>query len=305
MKILITGGAGYKGIILAKRLLDLKHNVTVYDNFLYGFNSVLHLLEYQNLTIKNIDVRNIVEKDVKEFDVIFHLAGISGYPACEANPHSANSINVESTQKIVNYLSKHQLILYASTTSFYGMGGNVCTEDTLVNPVSYYGKTKYEAEKIVMEHENAISLRFATIFGISPKMRIPLLVNDFAYKAVNDRNVVIFDGYSKRTFIHIQDAIDAYLFALVNFDSMKNEVFNVGSNDLNFSKLDIANSIKKQHNFEIINSSMPDLDVRNFIISFDKIDNTGFKIKRTLDEGITELLRLFTFYKSHLDYNFI
>lgn len=305
MKILITGGAGYKGVVLAKSLLEKGYKVTIYDNFMYGFEPVLHLMDFEQLEVKNIDIRNIKESDLKSFDIIYHLAGISGYPACEANPHSAKVINVDATEKMIKLLSKDQLIIYASTTSFYGKDGKDCDEDSPISPVSLYGITKYEAEKIIMEKENSISLRFATVFGVSPKMRTSLLLNDFTYKAINDRTLVIFDGHSKRTFIHIKDAINAYVFTLENIEKMRNNIYNVGSNEMNFSKLEIAEAIKKYVNFEIINSSLPDVDLRNFVISFKKIEKLGYKVKYTLDDGIRELLRLYSFYKSHQDFRFI
>jgi len=297
VKILVTGGAGYKGVILTEKLLDKGHKVTVLDNFMYGYDSLLHLISHDNLVIVKEDVRNGLNKHVKDQDVIFHLAGISGYPACEANPHSAQIINVDATRKLVSMLSKDQWIFYASTTSFYGDSGSVCDEDSRIKPVSLYGKTKYEAEKIVMQKENAIGLRFATIFGISPKMRVDLLVNDFAYRAVNDRCIVLFKAASKRTFLHVQDAIGGYLLALENFPEMKNDVYNVGDERLNYSKLEISETIKKHVDCSIIDSEIEDLDIRDFIISYDKIKTFGFSATYSLEEGVRELVKLYGFYK--------
>jgi nucleoside-diphosphate-sugar epimerase len=305
MNILVTGGAGYKGIILADKLLKKGHKVTILDNFMYGYDSVLHLVSNNNLSVVKLDIRNIVEKDIKDYDVIFHLAGISGMPACAANPHSAEMINVDATRKLVDFSSKQQLIINASTTSFYGAATSECDEDVKVMPVSLYGKTKYEAEKIVQDKENSISLRFATIFGASPKMRNDLLANDFTYKAIAERAIVIFAGYSKRTFVHILDAIDAYIFSLDNLDKMSGQVYNVGDESLNFSKIDIANSIKKYIDFEIIDSSLPDLDTRNFLVSFAKIKQLGYRTNYSLDYGIEELLKLYKFYRVYSPYNII
>lgn len=305
MKILITGGAGYKGIILTEKLLQKGHDVTILDNFMYGFDSVLHLVKEPKLSIVKIDIRNLTEKDVKDYDVIFHLAGISGMPACAANPHSAEVINVDATRKLVQFTSKNQLIINASTTSFYGASENECDEKVIVNPVSLYGKTKYEAEKIVQDKENSISLRFATIFGTSPKMRNDLLLNDFVYKAVAERAIVIFAGHSKRTFVHILDAINAYLFCLDNIEKMKGQVYNAGDESLNFSKIEIANSIKKIIDFEVIDSSLPDLDKRSFLVSFKKIKALGYRTQYSLDYGILELLKLYKFYRVYSPYNII
>lgn len=306
MKVLITGGAGYKGVLLTKELLDLGYEVTILDNFMYGFESILHLVEQKKLSIIKMDIRNINEKITSNFDVIFHLAGISGMPACAANPHSAENVNVTATKKMIDTLSSNQIVINASTTSSYGnFHGNMAHEDSIIVPVSIYGKTKYEAEKIVQNKENTISLRFATVFGVSPKMRNDLLVNDFVYKAITDRNIVIFSGKSKRTFVHINDVINSYLHVFQNFEICKNNVFNVGDNSLNFSKIDIATHISKQLDFELIASSLPDLDNRDFEVSFEKINNTGFKTKYNLDDGISDLKKLYSFYRYNLAYKII
>jgi nucleoside-diphosphate-sugar epimerase len=226
-------------------------------------------------------------------------------PACAANPHSAETINVESTKKLVDLLSNDQILINASTTSFYGYSSEVCDEYTLPEPVSIYGKTKYQAENIVQEKNNSISLRFATVFGVSPKMRNDLMVNDFTYKALYERSVVLFGGNTKRTFIHIKDAVNSYIHTLENFDNMKNEVYNVGSNNLNFSKLEIAQSVQKYIDFEIVDSKLQDLDKRNFEISFDKINKKGFTTKYDLDYGIKELIKLYKFYVQYVPYSVI
>ncbi len=303
--ILVTGGAGYKGIMLTSALLDRGFQVTILDNFMYGYNSVLHLVQNENLKIINLDIRNISKKNLEKFDCIYHLAGISGMPACAANPHSAEVINVKSTEKLVSYLNSDQLIIYASTTSFYGLTNEECDETVSVKPATIYGRTKYEAENIVMRHSNSIALRFATIFGVSPKMRNDLLLNDFVYKAVNDRSIVIFAGYSKRTFVHIRDAIIAYVFALDNASAMKGGIYNIGDESLNFSKNDIAQAIGKYVHFENIDSTLSDLDTRSFSVSFKKIKSLGYNTKLTLDDGIKELLKLYSFYKIYIPYNFI
>lgn len=304
MNILVTGGAGYKGIKLSSKLLELGHKVTIFDNFMYGYNSVLHLAIHPNVTIIKSDIRNGVE-NLKDFDIVFHLAGISGFPACAANPHSAQLINVNATRDLVNKLGKGQYIVYASTTSIYGKSGEACYEDTPVEPVSTYAHTKLAAEKIVQEKENAISLRFATIFGFSPKMRMDLMVNDFAYKAVNEGVLVLFDSFAKRTFLHIDDAVGAYVFALNNPDSMKGKVYNAGNNALNYSKADIATMIKERVDYEVINSELKDKDLRHFVVNFDKITNEGFKPQKTVEEGIDELLKIYEFYEYFSHYRTI
>ncbi len=300
LRVLVTGGAGYKGVLLAQRLLERNYKVTILDSFMYGYDPVLHLVSNPNVAIMQQDIRNLDLKILPNFDVIYHLAGISGMPACAANPHSAETINVHATRKLASALSKEQLLINASTTSFYGASGENCDESVPVHPVSLYGKTKYEAELIVQERENSISLRFATLFGASPRMRIDLLANDFVYKAVNDRAIIIFAGHSKRTFMHIADAIDAYMFALDHAQQMRGKVYNAGDEALNFSKIDIAKAIAAHVKFELIDSTLPDLDTRNFLVSFKRIKDLGYKAQRTLDDGIRELLKLYSFYKGTL-----
>ena len=178
MKILITGGAGYKGILLTEKLLNLGHKVTILDNFMYDYESILHLIKNKNLEILKFDIRNINESIIKNYDLIYHLAGISGMPACASNPSSAESINVTATKSLISYKSKDQLLINASTTSLYGdFNGEIAYENSEITPVSIYGKTKYEAEKIVQDEENTVSLRFATVFGVSQKMRNNLMLN--------------------------------------------------------------------------------------------------------------------------------
>lgn len=306
LKICVTGGAGYKGIPLTKKLLDMGHDVTVLDNFMYGYESILHLIKNPKLSVIKMDIRNIEKKILSKFDVIFHLAGISGMPACAANPHSAENVNVIATKKMIESLSNSQIVINASTTSSYGnFNGEMAHEDSEMIPVSIYGKTKYEAEKIVQNKLNSISLRFATVFGVSPKMRDDLLVNDFVYKSIVDRNIVIFSGKSKRTFIHIDDVIGSYIHVLENFDICKNNVFNVGDNSMNFSKVDIASQILQHIQFELIDSSLPDLDSRNFQVSFEKLNKTGFRTQLTLSDGILDLKNLYSFYRYNLAYKVI
>jgi nucleoside-diphosphate-sugar epimerase len=304
-RILVTGGAGYKGVTLVEKLLNRGYNVTILDNFMYGYDSVLHLINQPNLEIIQLDIRNISESILKKYDVIFHLAGISGMPACAANPNSAENINVGATRKLASLLQKDQLIINASTTSFYGASGEPCDESVKAEPVSIYGRTKLEAERIIMEREKSISLRFATVFGVSARMRNDLLANDFTYKAIHERAIVLFAGYSKRTFVHIEDAIGGYLFALDHAREMNNNIYNVGDESLNFSKIDIANTIKKYVDFELINSSLPDLDTRNFMVSFDKIRKVEYKTYFSLEDGIKDLVKLYSFYKVYSHFNII
>lgn len=296
MEILVTGGAGYVGSPLVKALLESGHNVAIVDNFMYGYDSVLHLVPHPRLRMIKTDIRNEDLSYLKHKDVIFHLAAISGFPACDANPSSARLINLEATRRIADSLSKDQLLIYASTTSLYGASGSESDEETPVAPVSLYGVLKLEAEKVVMQRENSISLRWATVFGVSPRMRDGLIVNDFVEKAIRERTIVLFSGHSKRTFMHVNDSVAGYLFALAHADAMGGKVFNMGSERLNFSKREIADAIGRHVPVEIVDSSIQDKDVRHFRVSFERACRLGFDCQYTLDDGIIELIKLYRFY---------
>ncbi|MFZ2285530.1 MAG: NAD(P)-dependent oxidoreductase [Bacteroidales bacterium] len=304
MKILVTGGAGYKGTVLTKRLLDEGYDVTLLDNFMYGYEPVMHLATNKKLDIVRHDIRNGIP-GMKDYDVIFHLAGISGFPACASNPHSAQLINVEAVRQIATDLAPGQMLINASTTSMYGKSGEACDETTSVDPVSTYAQTKYAAEQILHDRPNVISLRFATVFGFSTRMRMDLMINDFVYKAVKEKVIVLFDSFAKRTFIHVQDAADCYIFAMRNFDTMKGGIYNAGGNSLNFSKEEIAQKIRQKVDFSIINSEVRDKDLRHFIVNFDKIEKLGYKPQKSVEDGIDELIRIYGFYEYYSHYRTI
>ncbi len=301
-RALVTGGAGYKGTLLVEALLGEGCDVTILDNFMYGYEPVLAFAGNRRCSVVKKDVRNLEKKDVEGYDVIYHLAAISGYPACEANPHSAHVINVTSTQTLVDLLEDDQILVYASTTSLYGASGTELDESATPTPISLYGQTKWEAEKISLQHPNSIVFRFATLFGASPKMRPDLLLNDFVYKAVTERSIVLFDRHSVRTFLHVRDAVAAYTMALHHPKKMAGKIYNVGTSQMNYSKLEIAERIGKQVDTKIINSGLVDPDPRNFIINFDRITELGFRATVDLDEGIDELVRLYAWYRPYSVY---
>lgn len=304
MKILVTGGAGYKGTVLTRRLLEKGFQVTLLDNFMYGYESVMHMATNRNLEIIKHDIRNGIP-DLQKYDVIFHLAGISGFPACASNPHSAQLINVEAVRLIARDLAPGQILINASTTSLYGKSGKPCNEETAVDPVSTYAITKLAAEQILHEKPNVVSLRFATVFGCSTRMRMDLMINDFVYKAVKEKVIVLFDSFAKRTFIHVEDAAECYLFAMNNFSAMKGGIWNAGGNSLNFSKDEIAEKIRRKVEFSIVNSELRDKDLRHFIVNFDKIEKLGYKPARTVEDGIDELIRIYGFYEYYSHYRTI
>ncbi len=302
MNILVTGGAGYVGSLLASYLLMNGHKVTILDNFMYGYDSILSLVNDNDLSVIKQDIRTPI--NTKNYDVIYHLAAVSGLPACEANRPVAYQINVEATDSLVKSLSKDQILIYASTTSFYGKSGEVCNEESPIDPVSWYGKTKYQAEQIVMERENSIALRFATIYGISHRMRMDLLINDFVYKAIKEKVIVLFDPDAKRTYLHVHSAIDAYCQCLNN-KGVLNKVINIGSEEFNLSKMQVAQEIKKHVDFDIIVSELKDKDKRDFIIDFSKMKKYINCQFAPLETGIKELVKLCKFYDYYQHYRTI
>tara|TARA_B110000971_G_C19947020_1_gene471532 strand:+ start:309 stop:1229 length:921 start_codon:yes stop_codon:yes gene_type:complete len=296
MKILVTGGAGYKGSSLVPLLLS-NHNVDVLDHNILPDCTLIPFTKNKNFNFIKKDIRDVKKKDISKYDLIIHLAGLSGYPACEANPGIAESVNVESTKKICDLMSKSQKLIYASTTYIYEISKKKINEDSPVNPKTLYARTKLEAEKICLNRENTVSLRFATIFGVSPKMRHDLILNDFVKKAVNERNIVLFDQHSLRSFIHIDDVMDAYLLTIKNFNKMKQNIYNVGSDKMNYSKLQIAKKIQKKTVCEVITSTLNDPDKRNFIIDYSKIQKFKFINKVSIDDGINELVKFYKWFK--------
>ncbi|MCM8786311.1 MAG: NAD(P)-dependent oxidoreductase [Candidatus Omnitrophica bacterium] len=297
MSILVTGGAGYIGSILVPILLQKSYKVIVLDNFIYNQTSLLDCCYYKNFEIIRGDVRDekLLKNLLKKVDVIFPLACITGAPACDKNPYEAKSVNLDSIKLLLKNRSKNQIIIFPTTNSGYGIGqeGIYCTEETPLRPISLYGKLKVEAEKGVLDSGNSITLRFATCFGISPRMRLDLLVNDFVYRAVTDGYVIVYQGHFKRNYIHVRDASSAFIHCLENFDKMKDNAYNVGLSEANISKIELCEIIKKHiPNFYYHEAGVgEDPDKRNYIVSNEKIEKTGFKAKISLDEGIEELIK--------------
>ena len=251
----------------------------------------------KNFNFIKKDIRDVKKKDISKYDLIIHLAGLSGYPACEANPGIAESVNVDSTKNLCNLMSKNQKLIYASTTYIYEISKKKINEDSPVSPKTLYARTKLEAEKTCLNRENTVSLRFATIFGVSPKMRHDLILNDFVKKAVHEKNIVLFDQHSLRSFIHIDDVMNSYLLTIKHFNKMKQNIYNIGSDSMNYSKLQIAKKIKKKTICEVITSSLNDPDKRNFIIDYSKIQKFKFTNKVSIDDGINELVKFYKWFK--------
>jgi nucleoside-diphosphate-sugar epimerase len=296
MKILITGGAGYIGSVLIPMLLHQGFKVTVFDSLLYGGSGLLPYVSNPHFTFIKGDIRDksALQLVIKAHDLVIHLAAIVGLSACNKDPHLASSINVEGTKNVVENVSPSQRLIYASTVSNYGAStGDVCTEESLLNPLSHYSRTKTEAEKLVLDNShNSVCFRFATAFGVSPRMRLDLLINDFVYQAYVNRFLILFEKSYKRTFAHVQDICHAILFAIENYDQMQHQVFNVGDNAHNYSKEDIALKIKDRIDYYLHFADIgEDEDKRNYCVSYEKINALGFKAFKTVDEGIDELIK--------------
>ena len=302
-RILVTGGAGYLGSILVPRLLDAGHHVTVIDNFMYGQNSLAQLCATPTFEVINGDVRikSVLAPSMKDADIIIPLAAFVGAPLCEKDPIGASSVNRDSVLMLFDMAGRDQCILMPTTNSAYGTGdeNNFCTEESELRPISHYAKDKVKIEQALMERENSISFRLATVFGMSPRMRIDLLVNDFTYRAVYERFVLLFEPHFKRNYIHIRDVARVFLHAMENFDRMKGQIFNVGLSDTNISKWELCETIKQLvSDFVFLEAPVgKDPDQRNYIVSNAKIEATGFSPEYSLEDGIRELIKGFTMIK--------
>ncbi len=304
MKILITGGAGYIGSVLTPTLLALGHEVTVVDNFYFGQNSLLDCCHYENFQVVRGDARDeaLMKRLVARAEVIIPLAALVGAPLCARDPVAARTTNQDAIEMLCRIAGREQWILLPVTNSGYGIGepGKLCTEDSPLRPISLYGITKVKAEEAVLKRENSISFRLATVFGMSPRMRVDLLVNDFVYRAVHDRAVVVFEGHFKRNFIHIRDVARVFVHGLTHFEQMRGRPYNVGLDEANLSKLELCAVIKKHlPGFVYLEAPIgEDPDKRDYIVSNARIAATGFKPEWSLDRGIQELIKGYTILRN-------
>jgi nucleoside-diphosphate-sugar epimerase len=306
MKILITGGAGYLGSVLAPTLLSKGYDVTVLDSFMYHQNSLMDCCQYEKFNIVRGDCRdeNLMKSLVAKVDAVIPLAALVGAPLCDRDRVAAQTTNAGAIEMFCRFLSKNQRILYPTTNSGYGIGeqGKFCTEDTPLRPISLYGTTKVQAERTILGRDNSISFRLATVFGLSPRMRLDLLVNDFVYRAITDRAVVIFEGHFKRNYIHIRDVARVFVHGLELFDSMKGKPYNVGLDDANLSKLQLCEEIKKQlPHFTYVEAPIgEDPDKRDYIVSNARLASTGFKPEWSMRRGISELIKGFSIIRNSI-----
>jgi len=302
-KVLVTGGAGYIGSIFVPELLSKGYKVTVFDNFMYKQDSLLDVCNNPDLDIVVDDVRNEkkLKDKIKNNDIIVPLAAIVGAPACDKDRSLSTKINQTQIENIAKWATNDQMVLYPVTNSGYGIGekGIYCDEETPLKPISHYGITKVKGERALLEGGNTVTFRLATVFGAAPRMRMDLLVNDFVYRAFKDRFIVLFESHFKRNYIHIRDISNVFFHGIENYDNLKGEAYNVGLSDANLSKMELCKKIKNHiSDFHIFESEIAeDPDKRDYIVSNEKIEATGWKRNFSIDDGIKELIKAYSYLK--------
>ena len=295
--VLLTGAAGYLGSILIPELLSQGYTVTALDTFSRNDTALTAVCANEHFTPVKGDARDekLIKSLLSKADIVIPLAALVGAPLCKEDPINARLTNLDAINMLVSNLNKDQKIIYPTTNSGYGIGekDKFCTEETPLNPISLYGITKCEAEKTILDSGNGVTLRLATVFGMAPRVRIDLLVNDFTYRAVTDRTVVLFEGHFKRNYIHVRDVAKAFMHTIDNYEIMNNNAFNVGLSDANLSKVELCEKIKDQiPNFVYVNADIgEDPDKRDYIVSNEKIEATGWKPDHSIEAGIRELIK--------------
>jgi nucleoside-diphosphate-sugar epimerase len=295
MRVLVTGGAGYVGSTLVPMLLEQGHRVRVYDCLKFGGHGLLPCCEYRTFELVKGDIGDPdgLKKALDGIDAIVHLAAIVGYPACKKEPHLAQAVNVEGTRLLLQLRKPDQKVIFASTGSIYGsIPDYICNEDTPRSPITLYGETKAIAEQLVLDAGNSVAYRYATAFGVSNRMRLDLMPNDFTYQAVRNRSLIVYEGGFKRTFVHVRDMARSILFALERWNEIRDDVYNVGHESMNFTKEDVARKILEHVDYYLHFAEVGhDADQRNYEVSYEKIRKKGFETTIDLDRGIAELVR--------------
>ncbi len=305
-KVLVTGGAGYVGSVLVPRLLAAGHQVRVLDSLKYQQASLVPICLDPGFEFVRGDVRDreAVKGALEGTDVVIHLAAIVGAPACARSPELAEEVNYQATVVLDECRDPSQGIIFASTGSNYGAVEGVCDEDTPLNPLSQYGVTKTRAETALLEAGNAIVYRFATAFGLSPRLRLDLLINDFTFQAIKNRQLIVYEKGFRRTFIHVHDMARAFAHAVDTYDAMKDQVYNVGHESMNYNKEDVALAIKSKVDYHLHYAEFgSDPDKRDYEVSYERIRRTGFETTITLDRGIDELIKGFDMITLHNPYS--
>ena len=310
VNVLVTGGAGYIGSKLVTKLVNLKFNVTVVDILKFSKSSLNHLFLNENFTFINDDVRNkkLMKKLIKKNEFIIPLAALVGAPLCEKNKKEAVAVNLNSIKFLMKRIGKKNKVIYLTTNSGYGVGkkNKYCDERSPLNPISLYGRTKVDAENIVMKSKNSVGFRLATVFGYSYRMRTDLLVNNFVYTALKKKKLTLFEPHFRRNYIHIDDVVEAIIFSLKNFNKLKSNIYNLGLSSANLTKYMLATKIKKELKFLKINivKNKKDPDQRDYYVSNKKIEKKGFKAKIKIEDGIRELIKVFLNSKEKIINNY-
>jgi nucleoside-diphosphate-sugar epimerase len=299
MKVLVTGGAGYLGSVLTPLLLERGDEVTVYDSFLWGFQPLLPVATHPNFTAVQGDVRDeaSLREHVEKADAVVNLAAIVGFPACARSPIDARTINLDALVSVSKMLSPNQMLVQASTGSTYGQVDDICTEETPINPLTLYGETKAASEAPAID-VGGVPLRFATVFGVSPRMRLDLLVNDIVYQVVHTGTFVMYEGHARRTFLHSRDAARSIMFTLDKYEKMSGRPYNVGDDAMNYTKLQIAEIVRKQRPFYLHTAEVgEDKDKRDYEVSYQRIKQLGFRAEVDMEQGVRDLLRVVPFLR--------
>ena len=293
MKVLVTGGAGYVGSIVVRQLLANGHQVHVVDNLMYGGQTMLPLFINPDFSFSRVDIcdRDALAVEMEGVDAVVHLAALVGYPLCKKLPDRAVEVNVGGTRNVIKTMPSNASLIYASTGSNYGEVTGVCTEETPLNPLSLYGRVKTEAEELCLGRGNSIALRFATAYGLSPRPRLDLMINDFCWQAIHQRYLVVYEKHFRRTFIHVVDIARAIVHMLEQFDSLEQNVFNVGHESLNFTKEDIVKLIENRVDFLVYYAEFgKDEDRRDYEVDYSRIRSTGFEVSVDIEMGLSELI---------------